>query len=487
MKKLVFSLILSVLAGFSGAYLYDHYIREETKVKVISKITEPEKNENQEDINLVKRNSILSVLPDSEPNFRAASKKSTESVVFIKTIFSQEYETINLLDWFFNGGTTRRTQEIISSGSGVIYSKDGYIITNNHVIDKSQRIVVNIGKRNYDAKVIGSDPNTDIAVVKIEEKDLPAISIGSSKEIAVGDWVLAVGNPFNLTSTVTAGIVSAKGRNLNKLSNKFPIDFFIQTDAAINPGNSGGALVNLEGELIGINTAILSPSGAFSGYGFAVPVDIAKKVADDIIQYGRVQSATLGIEIQGLTEKMAENLELENLDGVVVSHVEKGLSGDKIGIEVGDVIVNLDGIKIDTESDYDEQLSYYRPGDKVELEFKRKADIIKKEVTLTNVEGTTELIEKIVYSSEFLGAELELIPNYLAKQLRIKTGIRINEINSGLFRELGLKEGFIITSINGKQVNTAESVEKILKNTRGRVRIEGINNNNIRGYYSFYF
>lgn len=478
MKKTLITVLISSLSGLGGAFIYSEYFSEEQSLHNSGQIIEEKPVYKTEQ-------SFTRAIPDI--NFREASNCSTPSVVYIKTIFSHEYETINLLDWFFNGGTTRRTQEVISSGSGVIYTKDGYIITNNHVIDNSQKIMVNIGKRNYEAEVIGTDPGTDIAVIKIKEKNLPAIKIGSSKELQVGDWVLAVGNPFNLTSTVTAGIVSAKGRDLNKLSNRFPIDFFIQTDAAINPGNSGGALVNLGGELVGINTAILSPSGAFSGYGFAVPVDIAKKVADDLIQYGRVQKATLGIEIQPVTEKVADKLNLENLDGVVINHVEKNFPADKIGLEAGDIILKIDNNIVDTESEFDEQLSYYRPGDKIKLVYKRKSDLIEKEITLTNVEGTTDLIRRIVYESEFLGAELEEIPNYLAKQLRINSGIRINSISSGLFRDLGLKEGFIITAINGNSVKQAKEIEKILKNVKGRVRIEGINNNNIRGFYSFYF
>lgn len=481
MKKLILYIFLSVSSGFVGSYIYNNYFKSEMAENNQSISKEKKEKESFYNTSNVYPNAITDI------NFREASKNSRESVVFIKTLYSQEYETINLLDWFFNGGSTRRTQEVISSGSGVIYSDDGYIITNNHVISEAQKIVVNIGKRNFDAKVIGRDPNSDIAVIKVDENKLPAIKIGSSKDVEVGDWVLAVGNPFNLTSTVTAGIVSAKGRNLNKLSNRFPIDFFIQTDAAINPGNSGGALVNLKGELVGINTAILSPSGAFSGYGFAVPVDIAKKVADDIIQYGRVQNATLGVEIQAVNEKIAEDFNLKNLNGVMINHVENNFSADKVGIKSGDIILEMDGVKIDTESEYDEQLSYYRPGDKIKVKFKRESKEFEKDITLTNIEGTTELIRRIIFESEFLGAELEEIPNYLAKQLRIVNGVRINKVSNGLFRDLGLREGFIITSINNKTMKSAEEIEEFLKSASGRVKIEGINKNNIRGFYSFYF
>ncbi len=478
MNKTFLTLIISLFAGFTGAFIFYKYAAPLPKYEAAAEI-----QKNQAFLQADNR----ALQQTSDINFRKASENSTPSVVYIKTIFAHEYETINLLDWFFNGETTRRTQEVISSGSGVIYSEDGYIITNNHVIDKSQKILVDLGKRSYEAKVIGTDPGTDVAVIKIDDKDLPAIKIGSSRELQVGDWVLAVGNPFNLTSTVTAGIVSAKGRDLNKLSNKFPIDFFIQTDAAINPGNSGGALVNLEGELIGINTAILSPSGAFSGYGFAVPVDIAKKVTDDIIQYGHVQNSSLGIEIQEVNDKVKDELNLENLDGVMVSFVEDGLAGSKVGLQVGDIILKLNNIKIETQSEFDEQLSYFRPGDKVNITFKRKSKLITEEVVLTNYEGSTELKKRVIFESDYLGAELETIPNYLARQLRVQNGVRIHSIKNGLFRDLGLREGFIILSINGREMKKAADVEQVLKNTKGRVRVEGINNKNIRGYYTFYF
>ncbi|MEQ9305937.1 MAG: trypsin-like peptidase domain-containing protein, partial [Marinoscillum sp.] len=228
----------------------------------------------------------------SDVDFVLASERTQSSVVFIQTLSEYEYRTGSWLDWFFEP----RSSQQISSGSGVILSEDGYIVTNNHVIENADRIKVVHGKKTYDAKMIGKDPSTDLAVLKIEMNDLPAIQFANSDDVSVGQWVLAVGNPFNLTSTVTAGIVSAKGRNINILKDKFPIESFIQTDAAINPGNSGGALVNTQGALIGINTAILSRTGTYSGYGFAVPSNIVRKVFDDVRKYGEVQKAFTGAE-----------------------------------------------------------------------------------------------------------------------------------------------------------------------------------------------
>ncbi len=425
-------------------------------------------------------------IPEDSKEFITASDKSTRSVVYIKTVISQEYESMSLLDWFFYGAP-RQSQKVITSGSGVIYKPDGYIMTNNHVIEQAEEIQVVIGKRTLKAKIIGTDPSTDIAVIKVDQEKLPAIPIGSSRDLQVGEWVLAIGNPFNLTSTVTAGIVSAKGRNLSSLSRNFPIDFFIQTDAAINPGNSGGALVNSEGKLVGINTAILSPSGAFSGYGFAVPVDIAKKVADDIILYGRVQKAYLGIDVMEIDDKVAKNLDLNSYEGVMVADVFEDMAGEKSGIEAGDIIVGIQGNPVDSKSEYDEQLAYYRPGDQIKLEVKRKEDRITKDVTLTNFNGTTEIVIKELIRSEKLGVVFEKLGPTELSQLRISSGFRVEKVEEGLIQQLNIDEGFIITSINGYKVLKVEDLERILTRARGRVRVEGLNKNGVKGYYSYYF
>ncbi len=480
MKKGLVFLSLGIFGGILGAFLWIRVFWEQPSYS----------QEIYQDNFLETNNSTYNppsrMIPLNSDEFVGASKKSTQSVVYIKTIVSQGYESMSLLDWFFYGNP-RQAQKVISSGSGVIYKADGYIITNNHVIEQAQEIEVVIGKRTFQAELVGTDPSTDMAVIKVNEANLRAIPIGSSSDLEVGEWVLAIGNPFNLTSTVTAGIVSAKGRNLNRLSSNFPIDYFIQTDAAINPGNSGGALVNANGELVGINTAILSPSGAFSGYGFAVPVDIAKKVADDIILYGRVQKAELGIDVMEIDDKVAKKLDLESYEGVIVSDVFEGMAGESSGIQAGDVIVGINGRPVDSKPEYDEQLAYFRPGDEININLKRNDQAKMVKATLTNASGTTDIVVKELIDSDKLGVVFEKLSPTELNQLRISSGFRVEEVRDGIIEELGIETGFIITSINGYKIKEVIDIEKILTKTRGRVRIEGLNKNGVRGYYSYYF
>jgi len=318
----------------------------------------------------LKANEVVRSINPSE-NFVVASVKSTSSVVFIQTLSEVEYRTGGWMDWFFEPRSSQR----VGSGSGVVFSDDGYIVTNNHVIQDADEITVIAGKQTYEAELIGRDPSSDLAVIKINSNDLPVIGIGNSEAVEVGEWVLAVGNPFNLTSTVTAGIVSAKGRNINILKDKFPIESFIQTDAAINPGNSGGALVNSEGALIGINTAILSRTGSYAGYGFAIPVNIVKKVFNDLVKYGEVQKAFTGIEFIDIDSELASRISLDNLDGVLITDVQRGGAADKAGIEKRDVIRKVNGTVIDSKSQLEEIMAKSYPGDQLELTYERDGSI----------------------------------------------------------------------------------------------------------------
>jgi Do/DeqQ family serine protease len=403
--------------------------------------------------------------------------------VYIKTV-SEAYGRSSWLDlWLGGGGSTQQ----VGSGSGVIFKSDGYIITNNHVIEGADDIEVVRKKKTYKASLVGRDPSTDIAVLKIDEKNLPAISIGSSKDLKVGSWVLAVGNPFNLTSTVTAGIVSAKGRELNILKSNFPIESFIQTDAAINPGNSGGALVNPQGELVGINTAILSRTGSYAGYGFAVPIDIVKKIASDIIDYGMVQKAFLGAEVSTLTPEIAERLKTEDLDGVVVSYIQEKGAANKVNLQKGDVIREFNGEDISTHSEFEEKLSMLSPGDKLYLAIDRNGKRIQKELILTNSENTTELLKRDVYFSKSLGVEFESVPVVERNLLDINSGVRIVDVKNGFFKRLNIDEGFIITAINGEEVNNPKEVSIVLESVKGKVVIQGVNKKGVKGNYSYYF
>ncbi|HCB46807.1 MAG TPA: serine protease, partial [Algoriphagus sp.] len=392
-------------------------------------------------------------------SFVAASENSTESVVFIKNFSGSDPRRYSMFDYFFGTGPTQQ----VSTGSGVIISQDGYIVTNNHVIDRAETIEVVHKKRTYQARLVGTDKNTDIAVLKIEGENLPAIKRGSSRNLKIGEWVIAVGNPFNLTSTVTAGIVSAKERQINILGGDFPLESFIQTDAPINPGNSGGALVNVEGELVGINTAILSRTGSYTGYGFAVPVDIAMKVANDLIQYGEVQKAIPGIDAVEITPELAEEMKIKTLDGVIVTHVVKQGAADQAGLLRNDVITQLGNQPITGMGSFEEALSYYYPGDKLAVTFIRNGEVKTGTMTLQNLEGGTGVLKREFYSSKLLGARLEAVNTIEKDRLGIQYGIKISALSRGYLRDLGLRDGFVITQINREPAKDPKAVGKYLE------------------------
>ncbi|MEO1654683.1 MAG: trypsin-like peptidase domain-containing protein, partial [Bacteroidota bacterium] len=424
---------------------------------------------------------------ENDINFVEASRISTQSVVFIKTLSAGRSSDFSLFDFYFGDGLGSRKS--IGTGSGVIFTNNGYIVTNYHVIEDAEKIEVIHQKKTYEAEIVGTDPSSDLAIIKVEAKNLPSIKRGSARELEIGEWVIAVGNPFNLTSTVTAGIVSAKGRNIGLLGGQFPIESFIQTDAPINPGNSGGALVNIKGELVGINTAILSRTGSYTGYGFAVPVDIVAKIFNDIIQYGQVQKAFAGLEISEIDSETDEKLglNLENFEGVVVTEVQEGSDAEKLGIKSGDVILKINEEKIDGRSAYEEMVSYYRPGDQLTFTYRRGANIKTAKITLTNREGTTGILKSEIYSAERIGGDLEPVSKIEKDKLGIESGVRVVKIRNGLLRRLRIQEGFIITSINKQEISKPEEVEQILSSINGRVYIEGIDKNGVRGYYSYYF
>jgi len=406
-------------------------------------------------------------------SFVAASERSTESVVFIKNFSGSDPRRYSMFDYFFGNGPTQQ----VSTGSGVIISEDGYIVTNNHVIEQAEIIEVVHKKRTYQAKLVGTDKNTDIAVLKIDAEALPAAKLGSSRDLQIGEWVLAVGNPFNLTSTVTAGIVSAKERQINILGGDFPLESFIQTDAPINPGNSGGALVNVEGELVGINTAILSRTGSYTGYGFAVPVDIAMKVSNDLIKFGEVQKAIPGIEAVEISPELAEEMNITTLDGVIVTHVIKDGAAERAGLQRNDVIIKLGEQRITGKGNFEEALSYYYPGDKLSVSFLRNSSEKTATLTLQNLEGGNGVLIREYYSSAILGARLEAVNTIEKDRYEVAHGIKISALTRGYLRELGLREGFIITQINREPAKDPKSVGKFLEKYSGRLLLEGVASN----------
>ncbi len=494
MKKTFIITIVGFLSGILGAYTFHqlHTVSSTTPKGTLLTHTDFSRAlfaKNKGGQHRYGRTMKEAALEDNG-DFVVASETSTNSVVFIKNISEKNYRR-NYFDWFFDGGGSSGVQEEVSSGSGVIFSEDGYIVTNNHVISEANRLEVVHNKKTYKATLIGKDPSTDLAVLKIEAKKLPAIKIGSSKTLHVGEWVLAVGNPFNLTSTVTAGIVSAKGRNINILEGKFPIESFIQTDAAINPGNSGGALVNKKGELVGINTAILSRTGSYAGYGFAVPVDIVRKIVNDLIRYGEVQKAFFGGEVYDIDSDLVERLELKvddnDLSGVLLGYLQKDGPANTAGLEEGDILTAIDDEPINSKSEFDEIIGYHTPGDKVSITFRRNNRTVSKPLVLTNREGTTKILKRAVYSSKSLGANLEVVPKVERDYLNIESGVRISNIQRGLIRQMQISEGFIVTSINNERIDSPEEFIKILESIRGRVLIRGVSKDGVRGYYNFYF
>ena len=487
MKKTIWIALLGISSGFAGSLLYHKFIHFDQQPAAASRHSEYESGNGQpSQWAAFREEPWRRSSPDAagtvNDEFVAASKLSAPSVVYIKTVSQKTYAS-SWMDWFFSD----RAAQSISSGSGVIYSRDGHIITNNHVVGDANQIHVILQKRSYEATLIGNDPSTDLAVLKIEAKDLPAIHFGSSRDLQVGEWVLAVGNPFNLTSTVTAGIVSAKGRELNILQSNFPIESFIQTDAPINPGNSGGALVNTRGELVGINTAIISKTGSYAGYGFAVPSDIVKKVTDDIIMYGEVQKAFIGAEVMDIDHEIAGKLGLNDYSGVVVSFVQNDGAAGVAGIEKGDIITKINREAVNSRSDFEEMLSYRSPGDRIEVEYKKNQKSLSKTLTLTNREGTTERLKKEIYSSRSLGADFEKVSKVERDLLNIPYGVRIAKVRSGLIAQMGLSEGFIITSINQIAIKDPETLSDILSKIRGRITVEGVNRRGRPEAYRYYF
>jgi Do/DeqQ family serine protease len=424
-------------------------------------------------------------------DFTMAAEKSVNAVVHIKTI-SEQVNNLNydpFAEWFF--GPQKRQQNFIQqgSGSGVVISDDGYIVTNNHVIAGADKIEVVLNdRRTYIGELVGTDASTDVALLKIKEKGLPYLPYGNSDYVKVGEWALAVGNPFNLESTVTAGIISAKGRNNILDNNKRPIESFIQTDAAVNPGNSGGALVNTSGELIGINTAIASSNGAYQGYSFAVPVNIVKKVVSDLVEFGTVQRAYLGVNIQDIDARFAQEKNIKQLNGVYVRGLTQGGSAQEAGIEEGDVITKIQDANVKSVSELQEQISKYRPGDKVNATVLRNNKELSMAVVLKSLDNTTRLIKKseiVNQSVSALGAEFQPVDNNELSKLRIANGVKVGKLNSGKLAQVGIKEGFIITSIDKKKVGSVDDIKNLLSNKSGSVLIEGFYPNGARAYYGF--
>ena len=428
------------------------------------------------------------------PDFVDAAESSVNAVVHIMTKVVRQSTTYNdffgaLLGQLYGYPGQTRNNTMVAYGSGVVLTPDGYIVTNNHVVDGADEVEVTFNnkvKRN--ATIIGTDPTTDLALIKVDASDLDYLVFGDSDQVRIGEWVLAVGNPFNLTSTVTAGIVSAKARNLSILGEGTSVESFIQTDAAVNPGNSGGALVNTKGELVGINAAIASHTGSYEGYSFAIPSNIVRKVVDDLLLYGTAQRGYLGVQITELTQELAEKEGLENIEGVYVADVTEGGAAVLAGMKAGDVITAIEGKKVNSTTQLRESVGQYRPGDKVDVEVNRNGNHYHYNLTLLNEAGNVDVVKKgeSFFCSD-LGLMLQPVNQNDMSRLGIKNGLKIVEIRQGRFMGSGITEGFVITKVNGYAVNDKSDLENALKSARSRrTYMEGVYPNGMKVNFEYY-
>lgn len=426
-------------------------------------------------------------LQEGQIDFTYAAEQTVHAVVHVRTKSTVTPQASNPLWEYFYGDRYSRPREVSGYGSGVIVSADGYIITNNHVIEDAENVEVKLNdNRTFTSEIIGRDPTTDIALLKIKAENLPFVKYGDSDQLRLGEWVLAVGNPFNLTSTVTAGIVSAKGRNLGILDNDMRIESFIQTDAALNMGNSGGALVNTRGLLVGITSAIVSPSGAYAGNSFAVPVTIVKKVVEDLKQFGEVQRAIMGVNIMEVTQEDAEKYKLSEVKGARVSGIIENGSAEAAGLKENDIIIRFNGVALSSPTELQEQVGKHRPGDRVNITYIRNGKEVTVPITLKNVAGNTNVVTRgMSGGSDVFGARLESLSSSDRQKINIDYGVKVTEINNGRFKDLGIKKGFIILSINGRKVKSASDVLQATDNENDLKTIEGVQSDGTFFSYSF--
>ena len=466
MKRIIELVLVAVISGGIVAWFVLDEKQEKT-VQTENKIALP--------------TSRVSYTPETNINFKTSAKTAVDQVVHVMSSGSQ---TVSSPFDFIFGGEPRKVPTL-SSGSGVIISEDGYIVTNNHVIKGADEIEVILNnKKTYKAKIIGRDAAIDLALLKINAVDgevFSAMPYGDSDVIEIGEWVLAIGNPFNLNSTVTAGIVSAKARSLG-MSSRTSLEAFIQTDAAVNPGNSGGALVNTNGELIGINTAIASRTGSYVGYSFAIPVNIVKKIVSDLMEYGEVQRALLGVTVYEINAKSANELGIENMQGVYVNSVSVGGASSDAGVRIGDIITKIDGAPIRNTSELYEKIGIHRPGDKITINIVR--DGKEKEIELILKNKNNKVTMERADNIDLLGAKFKSVSSKLKRQVGISFGVQVFQLNPGKLRMKGVREGFIVTKVNQESVNSAEDINRIINKSNGGVLIEGVYPNGKRAYYA---
>lgn len=486
--KTIKILLVAVIAGVSSSYFTQEYLLNQN-VERSRNLSNEQRDDNSTVSWASNTNSIEQI------NFTDAAERAVDGVVHVKMVQKgEEIIQFNPFQFFYGGQSFEkgRMPDKMGSGSGVILTEDGYIVTNNHVVDGADEIEVVIGdKRHYKAEVIGTDPATDLALLKVTtEEKLPYLKLANSENVKLGEWVMAVGNPYNLTSSVTAGIVSAKGRNINIIPNGngqyAPVESFIQTDAAVNPGNSGGALVDLEGNVIGINTAIQSPTGSFSGYAFAIPSNIVSKVVADLAEFGVVQRAFLGVSVRQVDDALKLKEELSSINGLYVATAIDGGAAEVGGLEAGDLIQKIEGKSVNSMGDLQEVLSSYKPGDEVSISVNRDGNTLMKNVVLQNQFGGTTLIEKgDLEKADLLGATIVPAENKILHKYGLEYGFQVQDLNEGKLKAAGVKEGFIITAIDQQPVTSLATVRGSLSKIgkEGRL-IVGFYPNGQRAYYA---
>lgn len=491
MKKGMVTVVLSVLFSVLAAY----GVVKAATVNEGDNVTRTENGTVTRTVNLAQ---------SDYPDLTYAAEAAVDAVVYVEVTVTQKYQMADPFFRFFFGDGEPQTREQQGSGSGVIIRPDGYIVTNNHVVANATKVQVTLNNNKvYDAKVIGTDPATDVALIKIEAQGLPTLPFGDSDQLRLGEWVLAVGSPlgYQLRSTITAGIVSAKGRSMahdprERNNGGIQIESFIQTDAAVNPGNSGGALVNKTGELVGINTAIVSQTGAYSGYSFAVPVNIVKKVVEDLIDFGSVKRAVLGIAMSDLSEGLAKNLKYDSVDdmlkklklsspeGVYITEVAKGSSADKAGMKEGDVIVAIDGTDVKSGSAVKVKVNTFHPGDKAKVKIIRDGKEKELEVTF---QGSSTENGTVVGDGEiaFFGTTLKEASKETLAKFGLKKGVEVTSVGSGKMLEAGASDGMVITYVNDQPVGTPLDVLNIAKSAKRAVYIEGVTANGRKAFFGF--
>ena len=481
MKKGFLTVLLSVLAGGLTAY-------------GVVKATVPTPSDPTNVVKDAAGNAVeyrtVNLADTDYPDFTYAAESAVEAVVYVEVTVQnrQQYQTIDpFFRFFFGDDFTPQLREQKGSGSGVIIRPDGYIVTNNHVVAGATAISVTLNNNEqYDATVVGTDPVTDVAIIKVNAEGLPTIPMGDSDALRLGEWVLAIGSPLGmqLRSTITAGIVSAKGRSMPDNSGEFKIESFIQTDAAVNPGNSGGALVNKKGELVGINTAIVSQTGAYSGYSFAVPVNIVKRVVDDLIDYGSVKRAMLGISMGTVDKKIADEMKLSAVSGVYINEVVKGSAAEKAGLKKNDVIIAIDGQKITDASSVQAKVGTYRPGDQADITFIREGKTEHANVVFQAAASENGQVDQDG-STVFYGARLKTADPDKLKALGLRSGVEIVSVESGKMAEAGAKAGGIITHVNEASVSNPEEVVTKAKKAVRAILVEGVDANGRKFYFGF--